>query len=247
MNTRDPLELAHFQNLSSTWWDEKGPFRLLHKITPQRLAFIKEKVGVHFQLSEDSLKPFKGLRILDVGCGGGILCEPLTRLGAEVTGIDPLEDNIDLAKAHAEAMGLSITYLAHSIEELPQTLHSFDVIIASEIIEHVKDPDGFLKACVDRLSPDGGLVVTTFNKTLKSYVLGIVAAEYILNWAPRGTHSWEKFISPEALSQKLKTLGLGVQEITGLRFFALTGEWSLSSSTDVNYFLWGARKRLEVS
>ncbi|MBI2707741.1 MAG: bifunctional 2-polyprenyl-6-hydroxyphenol methylase/3-demethylubiquinol 3-O-methyltransferase UbiG [Proteobacteria bacterium] len=241
MNTRDPLELAHFKNMSSTWWDEKGPLRLLHRITPQRVAFIKEKVGVYFRIPEDSLKPFHGLRILDVGCGGGILCEPLARLGAEVTGIDPLEENIALAKAHAKAMDLSITYLSHTIEELPQNLSSFDVIIASEIIEHVKDQDGFLKACVDRLSPDGGLVVTTFNKTLKSYVLGIIAAEYILNWAPRGTHSWEKFISPEVLSQKLKTLGLGLQEITGLRFSPLSGEWGFSSSTDVNYFLWGAR------
>jgi 2-polyprenyl-6-hydroxyphenyl methylase/3-demethylubiquinone-9 3-methyltransferase len=200
-------------------------------------------VGVYFRIREVALKPFQGLRILDVGCGGGILCEPLARLGAEVTGIDPLEDNITLARAHAEAMGLSITYLAHAIEELPQTLPPFDVIIASEIIEHVADPDGFLKACVVRLNWGGGLVVTTFNKTLKSYVLGIVAAEYILNWAPRGTHSWEKFISPEILSEKLRDLGLGSQETTGLCFSPLRGEWRLSPSTDVNYFLWAARRR----
>ena len=247
MNTRDPLELAHFKALSATWWDEKGPFRLLHQITPQRVAFIKEKVGLHFRLPEDSLKPFQGLRILDVGCGGGVLCEPLARLGAEVTGIDPLEENIELAKTHAEAMGLSITYLAHAIEELPPTLPSFDVVIASEIIEHVKDPDGFLKACVSHLSSEGGVVVTTFNKTLKSYVLGIVAAEYILNWAPRGTHSWEKFIPPELLSRKLTALGLGHQELTGLRFFPLKGEWGFSSGTDLNYFLWGAREKLTTS
>ncbi len=242
MNTRDPAELAHFQTLSSTWWDEAGPLRLLHAITPQRVAFIKEKAGVHFRLPEESPKPFQGLRILDIGCGGGILCEPLARLGADVTGLDPLKDTIACAQDHAAAMGLSITYLAYPIEDLPAECGSFDLIIASEIIEHVTDPDGFLKACAERLSPTGGLVVTTFNKTVKSYVLGILAAEYVLNWAPRGTHSWEKFIPPEVLSQQLKDLGFGVQEITGLCFSPLRGEWELSPSMDVNYFLWAARQ-----
>lgn len=244
MNTRDPLELAHFRSLSATWWDEKGPFRLLHRITPQRVAFIKEKAGAHFRLPEDSLAPFRGLRILDVGCGGGILCEPLARLGAEVTGIDPLQENIEVAKEHAETMGLSITYLTHAIEDLPRTLPPFDIIIASEIIEHVKEPDEFLKVCVTHLSSEGGVVLTTFNKTLKSYLLGIAAAEYILNWAPRGTHSWEKFLSPEDLARKLKILGLTHQELVGLCFSPLKGEWEFSSEMDINYFLWGARDRV---
>jgi 2-polyprenyl-6-hydroxyphenyl methylase/3-demethylubiquinone-9 3-methyltransferase len=246
MTTRDLTELNHFKSFSATWWDEKGPFRLLHAMTPQRIAFIRDNVGVHFRIPEDSLKPFQGLRILDVGCGGGLLCEPLARLGAEVVGIDPVEENIVLARAHADAMGLSITYLPHAIEEVPQDLGSFDVVIASEIIEHVQDPDGFLKGCTERLKARGGLVVTTFNKTAKSYLLGILAAEYILNWVPRGTHSWDKFISPQMLSQKLQALGLGIQEITGLRFSPLRREWCFSSSTEVNYFLWAARHEKAV-
>jgi len=239
MNTCDANELHHFKHFSSTWWDERGPFRVLHTITPLRVAFIKEMAGVYFRIPEATPKPFQGLRILDVGCGGGILCEPLARLGATVVGIDPLEENIGHAKAHGTAMGLSITYLAHALEALPREFHSFDIVIASEIIEHVKNPDDFLKMCTERLRPGGGLVVTTFNKTLKSYLLGIVVAEYLLKWAPPGTHSWEKFISPESLSQKLKPLGFNRQEIRGLQFFPLRGEWGFSPSTDVNYFLWG--------
>jgi len=241
LNTRDALELNHFKNLSSHWWDEKGPFKILHRITPLRMAFIREKVGVQFGCIEEALKPFRGLRVLDVGCGGGLLCEPLARLGADVTGIDPLEENITVAKDHANAMGLSITYLPHTIEEMPQDCPSFDVIVASEIIEHVINPDGFLEACVKHLSARGGMVLTTFNKTFKSYLFGILMAENVLKWAPRGTHSWEKFISPQDLSQKLLALGLGNQEIAGLSFSPLTGNWQLSSSTDVNYFLWGAK------
>lgn len=241
INTRDTAELSHFKSLSSTWWDEEGPFRILHRITPLRIAFIKERVGVHFRIPEISPKTFQGLRILDVGCGGGLLCEPLARLGAEVIGIDPIEENVFVAKAHAKAMGLSITYLPLAIEDFPQNLPLFDVVIASEIIEHVNDPDGFLKACVERLSSQGGMVVTTFNKTLKSYFLGVLAAEYLLKWAPPGTHSWEKFISPQELSRKLAALGLEAQDITGLQFSPLSGDWRLSPSTDINYFLWGAR------
>lgn len=241
LNTRDTAELDHFKSLSSTWWDEGGPFRVLHAITPLRMAFLKENVCIHFHLPEISPKPLEGLRILDVGCGGGLLCEPLARLGAEVTGIDPLEENILIAKNHAKAMELPITYLDCAIEDLPRDLPSFDVVVASEIIEHVADPNGFLEACASHLSLKGGMVVTTLNKTFKSYLLGILAAEYVLGWAPRGTHSWEKFVRPQDLSQKLKALGLGNQDITGLHFSPLTGDWRLSPSTDVNYFLWAGR------
>jgi len=241
INTQDAIEIDHFKKFSSTWWDEEGPFRILHAITPLRIAFIKEKLGVHYRISEKETKPLKGLRILDVGCGGGLLCEPLSRLGADVTGIDPVEENILVAKDHADAMGLSISYLPHAIEDLPQDQLLYDVVIASEIIEHVADPDGFLKACTERLNPTGGIVITTFNKTLKSYLLGVLLAEYVLKWAPRGTHSWEKFIPPQALSQKLLALGLGNQALTGLEYSPLLREWTLSPSTDINYFLWAAR------
>lgn len=238
-NTRDHPELAHFQAWSSSWWDEQGPYKILHAITPLRMAFIKEKIGLHFKHPEKAIRPLKGLRILDVGCGGGLLCEPLARLGAEVTGIDPLEETIHGARAHAQAMGLKITYLPCSIEEI--NLPLFDVIIASEIIEHVANPDHFLTACAERLSPNGGMVITTFNKTLKSYVFGILVAEYLLKWAPKGTHTWDKFITPQYLSQNLLALGFSSFDVKGLSFSPLTGEWSLSSKTDINYFLWAGR------
>jgi 2-polyprenyl-6-hydroxyphenyl methylase/3-demethylubiquinone-9 3-methyltransferase len=241
INTCDTSELNHFKELSSTWWDEKGPFRVLHEITPLRIEFIKENVGIHFRCSENTLAPLTGLRILDVGCGGGLLCEPLARLGATVIGIDPVEENIIVAKTRAETLGLPITYYPYAIENLPKDLPLFDVIIASEIIEHVSNPDVFLKECLTYLAPKGGIVVTTLNRTLKSYLFGILAAEYLLKWAPRGTHSWEKFITPEELSRKLSSFGLGDQELTGLQFSPLTGEWHLSPSAEVNYFMWAAR------
>jgi len=239
LNTRDVAELSHFNTYSATWWEEEGPFRILHAITPLRMAFIKEKLSGYFQHSETMA--FKNLRILDVGCGGGLLCEPLSRLGATVTGIDPLEDNIVVAREHAAAMGLSITYMPCAIEDLSEDTPPYDVIIASEIIEHVADPQGFLEACVKHLAPRGGMVVTTLNKTLKSYLLGILAAEYVLKWAPPGTHSWDKFMKPEDLSRKLSGLGLGDQEMTGLQFFPVTRSWGFSPSLDINYFLWAGR------
>jgi 2-polyprenyl-6-hydroxyphenyl methylase/3-demethylubiquinone-9 3-methyltransferase len=242
LNTRNIIELDHFKNLSTTWWNELGPFQILHAITPLRLFFIKEKCGIHFQIPENTLKPFKGLRILDVGCGGGLLCEPLARLGADVTGIDPVLENIEIAKTHGEEMGLSISYLDHAIEDLPSDLPLFDVIVASEIIEHVDNPDGFLKACVSHLSEQGGMIVTSLNKTLKSYLFGIIAAEYILKWAPKGTHAWEKFITPQDLSQKLRLLGLGDQDMTGLQYSPLSRTWKLGPSMDINYFLWAGRR-----
>lgn len=183
----------------------------------------------------------QGLRVLDVGCGGGILCEPLARLGAEVTGIDPVPESIEIAREHAAGMGLPITYLPCGVEDLPPDLPLFDAIIASESIEHVPDHHGFLKACTAHLKPHGGMIVTTFNKTLKSYLLGILAAEYVLRWAPRGTHSWDKFISPQDLSQLLSSFGLGDQELTGVAYSPLKRSWEFSHSTDVNYFLWAGR------
>lgn len=242
LNTQNIAEINHFKNLSSHWWEADGPFEQLHAMTPLRMAFIKEKVGIHFGRLEDDPKPFQGLRILDVGCGGGILCEPLARLGAEVTGIDPVKESIESAKAHAAGMGLSITYLSYGVEDLPDDLPLFDVVVASEIIEHVSNPQGFLEACMAHLKPHGGMIVTTFNKTLKSYLFGVVAAEYVLRWAPRGTHSWNKFISPRDLSQLLSALGLGDQELTGIAYSPLKRQWAFSSSTEVNYFLWAGRK-----
>lgn len=242
-STQNQEELNHFQKLSSTWWDEEGPFHILHAITPLRMAFIKEKIEVAFRRKETTSQPLKDLRILDVGCGGGLLCEPLARLGANVTGIDPIEENIAVAKNHAEATGLAIDYRACTIEDLPKDVGLFDVIIASEIVEHVDYPYEFIKICTEHLQEKGGIVVTTFNKTIKSYLLGILAAEHILGWAPKGTHTWEKFIKPEDLSHHLGQLGFTDQELSGLCYSPFRREWELSSSTDVNYFLWAFRQK----
>ena len=241
INQYDIDELNHFKALSPHWWEPQGPFEQLHAITPLRMAYLKEKIGVQFRRPETDLNPFLGLRILDVGCGGGILCEPLARMGAEVTGIDLVQENIDIAQAHAEGMGLPITYLSSGVEDLSHDIPLFDVVVASEIIEHVTDQQGFLRACVARLRPGGGMMVTTFNKTLKSYLLGVFAVEYVLKWAPRGTHSWDKFISPQDLSRMLTSLGLGNQDMTGLAYSPLRGGWGFSSSTAINYFLWAVR------
>lgn len=241
LNTRNQAELDHFKDHSSTWWDETGPFHVLHAILPLRVAFIKEKIGIYLQRGETSSTPLKGLRILDVGCGGGIFCEPLARLGANVTGIDPVEENILFAQKHAKDMGLKIDYLPCAVEDLPTNIPPFDVIVASEIIEHVDHPEEFLKACVEHLAPQGGMFVTTLNKTLKSYLLGIIAAEYILRWVPRGTHKWEKFVDPEDLGRMLKKLGLGAQEMTGVTFSLSSRCWEFTPSLDVNYFLWASR------
>lgn len=240
-STHDRSELEHFKKFSAQWWEGQGPFAELHAITPLRMAFLRERIEVHFKRFEADLKPFQGLRILDVGCGGGLMCEPLARLGAEVTGIDLLEENIGAARGHARAMGLDVTYIPCGVEDLPQQTPPFDVIVASEIIEHVVDQRAFLEACVKHLKPHGGIFVTTFNKTLKSYALGIVAAEYVLRLAPRGTHSWEKFISPQDLSRILSSLGLGSQEMAGLSYFPMRG-WKFSPSMDVNYFLWAGQE-----
>jgi 2-polyprenyl-6-hydroxyphenyl methylase/3-demethylubiquinone-9 3-methyltransferase len=242
VNTRNKAELEHFKAHSGTWWDEAGPFKVLHDITPLRMAFIKDKLCVHFNVKDKAPLPLKGLRILDVGCGGGLLCEPMARLGANVTGIDPVKENIKVAKMHAKEMGLKITYFDCAVEDLPADMPSFDVVIASEIIEHVDHPDAFLNACAARLAPQGGMVVTTFNRTFKSYLLGIVAAEHILKWAPVGTHTWEKFMKPEELSKKLASLGLGNQEATGLNFSPFRRCWEFTPSLDVNYFLWAGRR-----
>ncbi|MBX9786207.1 MAG: bifunctional 2-polyprenyl-6-hydroxyphenol methylase/3-demethylubiquinol 3-O-methyltransferase UbiG [Alphaproteobacteria bacterium] len=242
LNTRNTAELEHFKIHSATWWDEEGPFKVLHDITPLRMSFVKEKICIHFNIKDNITQPLKGLRILDVGCGGGLLCEPLARLGANVTGIDPLKENIKVAKIHAKKMGLKITYLDCAVEDLPADMPLFDVVVASEIIEHVDHPDAFLKACAARLAPHGGMIVTTFNRTLKSYFLGIVTAEYVLKWAPMGTHTWEKFMKPEELSKKLAGFGLGNQEMTGVSFSPFTRCWEFTPSLDVNYFLWAGRR-----
>jgi len=233
-------EIEHFAKDSSHWWDENGPFRPLHRINPVRLHYIREQIEKHFKRNDESFSPFKGLEIVDVGCGGGLICEPMARLGAGITGIDADKNAIEVAKEHAELTELNIDYKTTSAEKLlafsPRT--GFDVVLALEIVEHVADPETFIKTCVSLCKPGGIIVLSTINRTPKSFALGIVAAEYILRWVPQGTHSWKKFLRPSELSRYLRTESATISDISGLKFNILSGEFEISDEDiDVNYFI----------
>jgi 2-polyprenyl-6-hydroxyphenyl methylase/3-demethylubiquinone-9 3-methyltransferase len=232
-------EVSKFSKDASHWWDENGPFAPLHRLNPARLSYIKAQICGHYGLDEQSLKPFKDLTILDIGCGGGLVCEPLARMGGDVTGIDADPVAIDVAKNHAADAGLKIQYHNKSAEELKT---KYDAVLALEIIEHVDDPAAFVKACTKLLKPGGIIIFSTLNRTAKSFAFGIVAAEYILNWVPRGTHDWKKFIRPSELSKHVKAAGLTPQNISGLSYSPLENDFRISKTdTSVNYFLSAAK------
>lgn len=228
-------EIAHFSKDSANWWDENGPFKPLHALNPVRLSYIKAQICAHYGLDTNSLSPFKGLKVLDIGCGGGLVCEPLARLGGSVTGADADPVAIQTAKDHAGQSGLSIDYQNKPAEQLKGP---FDVVLALEIIEHVEDPAAFV-ASVAKLCKPGGLVIfSTLNRTGKSFALGIVAAEHILRWVPVGTHSWKKFVRPAELGRYARAAGLKPADITGLIFNPLKNAFALhKSDLDVNYLL----------
>jgi len=231
----------HFQQYAHAWWEESGPFSILHKINPTRLSFILEAIRSEHELND--LLPLKGFRILDVGCGGGLLCEPLARLGATVVGIDAVSENITTAQKHALDNGLSIDYQTSTIESFQKD--PFDVVIAMEIIEHVDNPALFLEHC-DRLTqPDGCLILSTLNQTIFSAALGIFAAENILGWVPKGTHSWSKFIRPRHLQQLLFKHKFEQQVYKGLSFKPLSRQWILSDNLDINYLVAAFRHKNE--
>lgn len=229
--TIDPAEVAQFGLLADQWWDEKGPFKPLHRLNPVRLRYIRDQIQGHFETST-----LKNLKILDIGCGGGLVCEPLTRLGAKVTGVDAAAENIAAAKLHAEQAGLKIDYLCDSAENLAAQNKKFDVVLALEIVEHVADVPLFLSACRHLVKKEGLLILSTLNRTAKSFALGIVAAEYILRWVPAGTHDWRKFLKPSEIATHLKDMQ--ISDVTGLTFQPLTGDFDLSKKDlDVNYFI----------
>jgi 2-polyprenyl-6-hydroxyphenyl methylase/3-demethylubiquinone-9 3-methyltransferase len=245
-STVDQQEIQAFSNDAKDWWNPKGPFAPLHRLNPLRMGYIRGQICDHFGLDHHNLKPFKGLKILDVGCGGGLVCEPLARLGGTVTGIDADPVAIDVAKDHGKASGLSITYLNEdSIEHgnpspypSPSGRGNYDIITALEIIEHVTDPAAFIASLQKLLKPEGILIISTLNRTAKSYALGIVAAEYILGWVPKGTHDWKKFVKPSELAGYLRQNNLKPTETSGLIFNPLRGEFALSKTDlDVNYFM----------
>ena len=232
----DAAELRHFEGLAKEWWDERGKFRGLHAFNPARLAFIVAEVQQWRDRHSQSFRPLDGLSVLDIGCGGGILSEPLARLGGTVTGIDPVEESIGVATVHAKKQGLIIAYRAASAETLASEQRIFDVVVASEVIEHVADTASFLKTCRALCKPGGLLIVSTLNRTSKSYGLAIVAAERILGLAPKGTHDWKKFIKPEELDSALQQAGFKPGRRCGIVFKPLMGAWALSDNDlSINY------------
>lgn len=232
--THDSGEIARFNALAADWWNPNGPMKPLHRLNPVRLGFVKEAFAGHFGRDPRAMRPFEGLNLLDIGCGAGLLSEPLARLGFAVTGIDLAEENIAVARTHAEAGGLSIDYRATPIEALPAE-GQFDAITLLEVVEHVPDVGGFVREAALRLRPGGMLIASTLNRTLKAYALAIVGAEYVLRWLPVGTHDWNKFVTPDELDRHFEAAGLIPEKRTGMVFNPLGNEWRLSGDCDVNY------------
>jgi 2-polyprenyl-6-hydroxyphenyl methylase/3-demethylubiquinone-9 3-methyltransferase len=233
MSSVNKKEIEKFSKIADEWWDPKGKFKPLHKFNPIRIKYIKENIINKFKL-KNKKKPLEKINILDIGCGGGLLSEPMQRLGANVTAIDASIKNIKIAKLHAKKNKLKINYLCSSPEKL-KINKKFDVILNMEIVEHVEDIQFFLKSCSKLLKKNGLMFVATINKTLKSYMFAIVGAEYVLKWLPIGTHEWEKFVKPEDLKNILANNNLILSEIDGMKFNIIKDEWNISKDTSVNY------------
>jgi len=239
--TVDPRELEKFSALAEEWWRTDGPFRQLHKLNPVRVAYARDRLAAHFRRDPLGRTPLRGLTILDVGCGGGLVAEPMARLGARVVGIDAAEANIAVARAHARDGKLAITYRRSSVESLARTGTRYDAILALEVIEHVGDLDVFLGACARLTAPGGALVLATLNRTLKSLALAVVLAEHVLGWVPRGTHDWRKFVRPDELGERLARHGVELREVSGVTYNPLTDSWGLAADAGVNYMAFAAR------
>jgi 2-polyprenyl-6-hydroxyphenyl methylase/3-demethylubiquinone-9 3-methyltransferase len=235
----DATEVAKFSAMAAEWWDPAGKFAPLHKFNPVRLRFIRDIAAAHF--NRKGLRPFEALDLLDIGCGGGLLCEPMSRLGFAVTGVDPSEKNIGTARAHAAAGGLPIAYRASSAEVLAAEGATFDVVLNMEVVEHVADLKAYLHACARLVRPGGLMFVATLNKTLKSLALAKIGAEYVLRWLPPGTHDWNRFVEPGELRRLLEGAGLNPLKTQGVAFDPLAWDWCLSSDTDINYMVVASR------
>jgi 2-polyprenyl-6-hydroxyphenyl methylase/3-demethylubiquinone-9 3-methyltransferase len=233
----DRDEVARFDNLAATWWDERGPMRVLHRFNPVRLAYIRDAACRHFGRDPNAPFALDGLRIVDVGCGGGVLSEPLARLGAEVTGLDPAPTNIRVASAHAEAEGVRVDYRAETIEAVVDRGERFDIVLAMEVVEHVTDMPAFVRRAAEGVRPGGLMFAATINRTLRSFALAIVGAEYVLGWLPKGTHDWEKFVTPAELARAVESGGLTVTDTTGVAYNPLGDSWRISRDTAVNYMM----------
>lgn len=235
-STVDAAEIAKFSKLSAEWWDPKGKMAPLHRINPLRLGYIRDAACRKFERNVRSLNCLAGLRVLDIGCGAGLLCEPLSRLGAQVIGVDPSASNIAAAKLHADKSHLAIDYRCTTVEEIDPR-ERFDIVLAMEVVEHVVDVGVFLQRCAAMLKPNGLMVVSTLNRNWKSFALAIVGAEYVLRWLPRGTHEWNKFVTPDELTKHLLDNRLVITEQTGVVYSPFADKWTLSSDMDVNYMV----------
>ncbi|MEI9804534.1 MAG: bifunctional 2-polyprenyl-6-hydroxyphenol methylase/3-demethylubiquinol 3-O-methyltransferase UbiG [Pseudolabrys sp.] len=237
----DNAEVERFSRMASGWWDARGPMAALHKFNPTRIGYIRDQAARRFDRDAKKLGCLEGLRILDIGCGGGILSEPLARLGAQMVGADPSEENIAAANLHAEGSGLEIDYRATTAEDLAAANERFDVVLAMEVVEHVFDVPAFVATCAGMVKPGGLMIAATLNRTLKSFALAIVGAEYVLRWVPRGTHQWDKFVTPQELELAFERGGLQVTGERGVIYNPFADRWQLSSDMDVNYMLVGER------
>jgi 2-polyprenyl-6-hydroxyphenyl methylase / 3-demethylubiquinone-9 3-methyltransferase len=235
--TVDEREVERFSRLAAQWWDPHGKMAVLHKFNPVRLAYIRDAACARFGRDAKLTACLDALRILDIGCGAGILCEPLARLGATVVGADPSVENIEAAKRHAAGRALAIDYRATTAQALADAGERFDVVLAMEVVEHVADVALFVRRCAEMVKPGGLMITATLNRTLKSFALAIIGAEYVLRWLPRGTHQWDKFVTPNELEIALERAGLRVSRETGVIYHPLADRWQLSSDMDVNYMV----------
>jgi 2-polyprenyl-6-hydroxyphenyl methylase/3-demethylubiquinone-9 3-methyltransferase len=240
-STVDAAEIERFSRLAADWWNPRGPMAPLHKFNPTRLAYVRDQAAMHFQRDTKRLDCLKGLRILDIGCGAGLLSEPLARIGAEVVGADPAVANIEAAKLHAAEVGVTVDYRATTAEALADAGERFDIVLAMEVVEHVSDVNLFMRRCAEMVKPGGLMITATLNRTLKAFALAIIGAEYVLRWLPRGTHRWDKFVKPDELEAALEAGGLRRIGESGVIYNPLSDKWQLSSDMDVNYMVTAER------